>query len=466
MLAQQRLQRIGKLYEALSETSQAIVHERDRAALLQRICDIAVHHAEFRLSWIGMINTETATIEAVARAGMEGALPYVDELHISLDPKAHVGNVPTALALRTGTEYVCNNFATDPAMLPNRERARQYRLGCGAAFPLREAGKVVGALVVYAEEVDVFHDDILTLLREMAEEISFAFDNFVKDAARRQAETHLRHFFAASPAAIILQYPVPDTPRFQLRTISISPAIERITGYTAAEWLTGEPTEQLRERVHPDDAAGTIARQKMLRQNGELLAEYRLRHKDGSYRLIQDNATAVRDGSGRIVEVIRVWFDITEYRRAEAALHESEEQFRDLVDTTRDVIYALTADGVITTLNPAFETVTGWPRSEWIGKLYTQLLHPEDADFAAKMLEGILRGSLPIPFRLRVRTRTGDYAVLEIQASARRGESPRHRRPRHRARPHGALEPRSTTAPVTEDGGDRPTGWRHRSRLQ
>jgi PAS domain S-box-containing protein len=421
-LARQRLERVSKLYAALSETSQAIVRERDRDRLMQRICDIAVEHGEFRLAWIGMINTETAAVQPVARAGKEAALPYVDALRISLDPRAPEGNVPTAIALRRGTEYVCNDFATDPAMLPNRERAKRHGLGCGAAFPLREAGKVIAALVVYAEEVDVFHDDILKLLREMADDISFAFDNFIQEALRRQAEAQLRHLFAASPAAIILQYPVTDRSGRRLRAVNISPVIEHITGYTPAECLAGDPCQWWYQHVHPDDVAGAMARQELLWQQGKLMDEYRLQHRDGSYRLIQDNAIAFHDAGGKITEVIRLWFDITEFRKAEAALHQSEEQFRDLVDTTRDVIYAVTPAGVIVSLNPAFETITGWSRQEWIGKHYTALMHPDDRNFAAKMLQGILRGAMLVPFRLRIRTRTGGYAVLEIQASIRQRE--------------------------------------------
>src|SRR2546428_3739124 len=58
------------------------------------------------------------------------------------------------------------------------------------------------------------------------------------------------------------------------------------------------------------------------------------------------------------------------------ALRESEQRYRNLVDTARDVIYTLSLDGKIKSLNPVFETITGWPRAEWIGRGFSLHGHP------------------------------------------------------------------------------------------
>lgn len=74
-------------------------------------------------------------------------------------------------------------------------------------------------------------------------------------------------------------------------------------------------------------------------------------------------------------------------RQAEDELRESEARFRTLFETAPEVIYNLSAkDGTLTLLNPAFETVTGWSRSEWLGRSrlwYTRMTCPSlQTDFA------------------------------------------------------------------------------------
>src|SRR5439155_381708 len=82
-------------------------------------------------------------------------------------------------------------------------------------------------------------------------------------------------------------------------------------------------------------------------------------HKDGSWRHI--DAVAVDRLAEPAVGAIVVNFrDVSERRTAEAALRESEERYRTLVEGVRDIIFALSPEGTIASLNPAFETITGW----------------------------------------------------------------------------------------------------------
>src|SRR5712691_11992332 len=77
------------------------------------------------------------------------------------------------------------------------------------------------------------------------------------------------------------------------------------------------------------------------------------------------------------------------------ALRESEQRYRSLVDTARDVIYTLSADGTIKSLNPAFETITGWSCTEWIGKHFSPLVHQDDLPRDVELLRAVLEGSVP-----------------------------------------------------------------------
>jgi PAS domain S-box-containing protein len=111
----------------------------------------------------------------------------------------------------------------------------------------------------------------------------------------------------------------------------------------------------------------------------------------------------------KTVEVLR--------KQVEEALRESEERYRVLVETAPDVVYIISDDGTLASLNPAFETITGWSRAEWLGKPFVPLVHPEDAPLAVTMFQTVLRGARPSPYQLRIRSKSGKYLVGEFTST-------------------------------------------------
>jgi PAS domain S-box-containing protein len=107
-----------------------------------------------------------------------------------------------------------------------------------------------------------------------------------------------------------------------------------------------------------------------------------------------------------------------ERTRAEQERQRSEERYRTLVDGVRDVIFALAPDGTVTSLNPAFTAITGWPAAEWLGKPFDQLVHPDDLPLALELLGRVLRGEPRPTSELRIRTAAGQHRVAEFAVTA------------------------------------------------
>jgi len=102
---------------------------------------------------------------------------------------------------------------------------------------------------------------------------------------------------------------------------------------------------------------------------------------------------------------------------AEAALRETEGRYNRLVEGLPDVVYTVSREGVLTFLNPAFEKVTGWSRSEWIGKPFAGLCHPDSLPLASQTFEAALRGETTGPYELRILSKSGEYVVGEFTSA-------------------------------------------------
>jgi signal transduction histidine kinase/DNA-binding NarL/FixJ family response regulator len=171
---------LNRLNSVISRTNRAIIHIRDRQALLDEACKIAVEEGKFLMAWIGMITPGTNEVHPVAACGYEAG--YLSLLSISTD------NVPqgmglTGSAIRECCPMVSNDIHSDPRMEKYREEASRRGYCSSAAFPLISGNAVVGAMRFYSNECNFFNDRELALLKELTDDISFALEMIDRDFA-------------------------------------------------------------------------------------------------------------------------------------------------------------------------------------------------------------------------------------------------------------------------------------------
>jgi len=196
-----KLQRMTKLYAALSQCNQAIVRCADEKELFPQICRDAVNFGGMRMAWIGLLDDASGKVMPVASFGT--GVAYIDGIDISIRADEPSGRGPTGIALREDHPVWIQDFQHDPLTAYWHERGATFGWAASAALPLHRKGSVVGTLSLYADAVGAFDEPAQNLLTEMAMDISYALDHFEDTIQRQQVDLKIKR--QAEKLASLLQ---------------------------------------------------------------------------------------------------------------------------------------------------------------------------------------------------------------------------------------------------------------------
>lgn len=132
----------------------------------------------------------------------------------------------------------------------------------------------------------------------------------------------------------------------------------------------GDDFKEWEDRVHPDDLGSTleIVQRSIAEGRQDHHVEFRFRHKDGSYRWILTQGSVFQDDSGNPVKMVGSHVDITERKKVEEALRESQERLKRAFENIPDVVVIYDTNLTIRYINKAVTQITGRQESEFIGK--------------------------------------------------------------------------------------------------
>ena len=221
----------------------------------------------------------------------------------------------------------------------------------------------------------------------------------------RQSESRLRSLFEHAEDLIIAC-------RLDGTILNVNRAIEKTLGWSRDELIrqnislivTPASVELGHERVRR-----ALAGEKLPK-----IFELEAIRRDGILVPAEGWAHFIRDTAGRPIEHLGVFRDITERRRAEEAIRESEARYRSLFDNANDSILTFTLEGVVTSVNRAYERLTDWTRDELIGLNWDALIAPVDRERMADRTRRALAGEkLPSQFEVRTLCKDGRVVALE-----------------------------------------------------
>jgi len=201
-----------------------------------------------------------------------------------------------------------------------------------------------------------------------------------------------------------------------------SPQLEAELGYTVEEWVSDK--DFYAKVLHPDDRDWVLAEYARRRDSDEpFRADYRMIARDGAVHWYHDEATVIRDETGRPAYFHGFLLDITEQKQLAEALRGSEERLRrqkqyveSLVEINPTAIVTVDRDSSVTSWNLAAEELFGYSRDEAIGRKLDDLVAArEDLRAAAVSYEEVLRAGRFYAVTQRAR-RDGTLADVELIA--------------------------------------------------
>ncbi|MDP1672017.1 MAG: PAS domain S-box protein [Burkholderiales bacterium] len=308
-LAEMRIMRLNRFFSTLSATNAAIMRTRDRESLFRAVCRIAVSDGGVGSAWVRLHEPETEELKVVAYAGV--SRHYFNDLRVSTNPTLPEGKGLASRAFRENRIMFSNDLLNDPLLTRWHERARHYGFRSLASLPFTCNGETVGVMGLQATEQGFFDDEAISLLRQMAGDISYALTNLsLQDEhqatllALQESDEQFRQLAQHVPQVFWI------TDAEQRRTLYASPNYELITGHSLAE-LEQNPKSWL-AAIHVDGRQRVQHARREKAPLGTYDIEYRVVHVDGSVRWMHDRAFPIRNVHGEVYRIAGIAEDVTE----------------------------------------------------------------------------------------------------------------------------------------------------------
>src|SRR5215218_4013449 len=225
------------------------------------------------------------------------------------------------------------------------------------------------------------------------------------ESALRESEQRFRGSFERAATGMAL---VGTDGRF----LRVNKSLCEILGYTERE-LLGKTFQEI---THPDDLEVDLEhlRRLLVRVVRTYQTEKRYLHKDGHAVWTLLSVSVVHDEEDEPLYFICQIQDVSERKKVEKVIIESEERFRSLVQYSSDIITILDTDGTVHYVSPAVERVTGYRPEEQVGTNAFGSVHPDDREQALNTFAEVLkRPGLHPPLEFRVLHKDGSWRYLE-----------------------------------------------------
>ena len=271
-------------------------------------------------------------------------------------------------------------------------------------------GCVLGALTVYAADLDTFNAGEMELLAELADDVGYGITSLRARAERKRAEaalqeseTRYRFLFEHNPMPMLIYE------RGTLQILAVNEAFIQHYGYSPDEALALRLTD-----LYPEEEKAKIAELIPHLHGHANVGEWHHRKRDGSFitNLVFSHDLDYQGRNARVA----VLTDITERKQAEEALRQSEEQFRLIMENLADLVAVLDLDGRRLYNSPSYQGILG-DLDKLRGTSSFDQVHPKDRARVQQAFQETVRTGVGHRLEYRMVGQDGQARYIESQGS-------------------------------------------------
>lgn len=226
-------EQVTRFYGAWIACNDVIVRETHESELLNEVCRVIAHQVGFKLVLVGMVNDEK-WIDIVASSHPNSR--YLKNLHVSIDENLPEGRGPMGRAIRANQPIIFNDVLKEQDASPWWTAMRETDIRASAAFPMTRGGQIVGVMCLYSTELNYFTEELITLIRGLTEDVSYALDNLDRAKLQSLHDNELR--IAAAAFESQESFMVTDANNIILR---VNSGFTALTGYTSNDVIGKNP---------------------------------------------------------------------------------------------------------------------------------------------------------------------------------------------------------------------------------
>ncbi len=356
------LRRINRTLKTLSEGNQALVRAVRESDLLKDVCDVLIKFGGYDFAWMGFVEgNKKKNVRPAAKAGDDGG--YLDKISSDLNNIFDAHN-PIGKTIETAKPYIVRNIKNEFRNSSWSREAVKRGFVSLIVLPLKEEDSVLGVLAIYTRDQDVFDDEEVYLLEELAGDLSFGIRVLRTRAAHEKAEKKLEESeakyrtLAENINVGIFRSTVGPEGKF----LEVNPAMVRMFGYDSKEELLSVNVSQLYQ--NPADRARF--NEKMLKYGFIKNEESISKRKDGTTFIASDTTVAVKDENGNVLYYDGIVEDITESKQAEKNLKRLNRALKTLSEGNKILIHAVNEADLLKDVCNVLVNVGGYDLA-WVG---------------------------------------------------------------------------------------------------
>ncbi len=331
------MRRLNRALRTLSLCNTTLVHAEAEHELMDDICQILIEHGGYRFVWVGYDKDHTSGqhIQPASYAGHGGEF-----LQLLMEKSETNGVYEQAQrALRENTPVVMRDLSREEHLSTQWcKAALKSGYAAAVALPLAARGESIGVICIFSDESNVFNDQEMSLLLEMAGDLSFGIHTLRNRIKREQAEQALlqteeryEELYENAPNAYI-SVSVNDG-----RLIQFNQALCDLLGYSR------DALQQMKVFDLYADTENGLEKAKALfakfqQGKGARDVELQMRHASGHPVWVSVSIDPMLDDQGNVVESRSMVIDISERKCAEEErVHFAEKLQRSLLQAIRAI---------------------------------------------------------------------------------------------------------------------------------